>query len=457
MGNSEVGHLNLGAGRVVYQDITRINLAIADGGFNANEKFIQAMATARRNNGVLHLLGLIGPGGVHALQEHLYALIKMAAAAGVERTAIHGFLDGRDTAPDSGRQYVAELLEFLRDYPQTRLAGLCGRFFAMDRDQRMERIEQAWRALTQGQGLAVADPLAALEQAYAHGEYDEFLRPRIVADNEGAALATLRDGDAAIFYNFRSDRARELSHALADPDFSGFARGAYPRLGAFVTMTQYDEHLAGFAAFPPQDLNNTLAQVISRAGMRQLHMAETEKYAHVTFFFNGGLEEPVKGEDRALIPSPREVSSYDQKPAMSALEVSAELEKRIESDNYDFILVNYANCDMVGHTGVLSAAIAAVETLDQCLARIIPLLLSKGTGTLLTADHGNAEQMLDKDGGPYTAHTVSNPVPLLFIAPEAAKYALRSGRLCDVAPTLLNLLRLPQPPEMTGVCLLRKL
>jgi 2,3-bisphosphoglycerate-independent phosphoglycerate mutase len=327
----------------------------------------------------------------------------------------------------------------------------------MDRDQRMDRVETAWRALAQGRGIAITDPLAALEQAYAGGEYDEFLKPRVVADEKGAARAPLKDGDAVIFYNFRSDRARELSHALVDPGFSGFARGQYPRLGAFVTMTQYDEHLKQFAAFPPQNLENTLAQVISQANLHQLHIAETEKYAHVTFFFNGGSEEPVKGEERVLIPSPREVRSYDQKPAMSAWEISADLQKRIESDQYDFILVNYANCDMVGHTGVLAAAVAAVETLDQCLARIIPRLLARGASTLLTADHGNAEQMLDEDGRPYTAHTVSNPVPLVFIAHDAAQYAIGPGRLCDVAPTLLNLLRLPQPPEMTGVSLLRKL
>ena len=457
MGNSEVGHLNLGAGRVVYQDITRINMAIEDGGFYKNPQFIKAIDLVEEHDSTLHLMGLIGPGGVHALQEHLYALIRMAVQAKLPKVAIHAFLDGRDTAPDSARGYIKELLDYIKPYPQIKLASLSGRYYAMDRDNRWDREQLAWQAMTQGVGIEISDPLAALADAYANKEFDEFIKPRVMVDAHKKPLAMIRDNDAVIFYNFRTDRAREMSHALSDEDFAGFDVSTRPRLSCMVTMTEYDDQLKALVAFPPESINNTLADVLSAHKRKQLHTAETEKYAHVTFFFNGGREEPVAGEDRALIPSPKEVNTYDQKPAMSAPEVTAELLRRINSNQYDFVLVNYANCDMVGHTGVIKAAVEAVETLDKCLAQVVPAILQKGGYVLLTADHGNAEQMLDEHGGPYTAHSVCNQVPIMLISPPGAPVrTVQEGSLCDVAPTVLDLLGIEPPREMTGKSLLQK-
>ena len=453
MGNSEVGHLNLGAGRVIYQDITRINLAIRRGELAQNPAISRAISRVKENGSTLHLLGLLSDGGVHSLQEHLYALIRLAAGQGLKRIAIHAFLDGRDTPPDSGVGYLQQLQDFLKDYPQARVATVGGRYWGMDRDKRWERVRRAWAALVQGQAPQAADPVAAVRQAYARQEYDEFVQPLVIA-GPGQEPLTIGDGDAVIFFNFRADRARELTWAFNAPDFSGFDVSDRPRLADYVCLTQYDEHLDVPVAFPPQDISATLAEVVSAAGLRQLHIAETEKYAHVTFFFNGGREEPFPGEDRVLIPSPQEVATYDQKPAMSAPAVTEEGLRRIASGQYDLLVMNYANGDMVGHTGILPAAIEAMEAVDACLAKVIPTIVAQGGSVLLTADHGNAEQMTDEHGGPYTAHTVSNPVPLLLITPQGRGGTLSGGALCDVAPTLLHLLGLGQPAAMTGRCLM---
>jgi 2,3-bisphosphoglycerate-independent phosphoglycerate mutase len=455
MGNSEVGHLNLGAGRVVWQDLTRINRAIRQNELAANPATARAMARVRDAGSTLHLMGLVSDGGVHSLQEHLYALVKTAAEAGVKRIAIHAFLDGRDTPPDSGAGYLQELQDFLKAYPQAKVATVAGRFWAMDRDKRWDRVGQAWAALVRGEGAAHTDPVAAVKEAYARQEFDEFVKP-VVISQDGAPLAKVADGDAVIFFNFRADRARELTWAFTQPGFSGFDVSDRPALADYVCLTQYDEHLKDVpVAFPPQELTHVLAEVVGQAGLKQLHIAETEKYAHVTFFFNGGREEPFPGEERALIPSPKEVATYDQKPAMSAGEVTEEVLKRIESDAYDLIVMNYANCDMVGHTGIFSAAKCAVETLDACLARVIPAVAARGGAVLLTADHGNAEQMIDHEhGGPYTAHTVKNPVPIILIDQAHQRARLHDGALCDVAPTVLALMDVPAPAEMTGKSLI---
>lgn len=456
MGNSEVGHLNLGSGRVVYQDITRINLAVAAGKLGDNPEFQKAFAAAKKDGHALHLLGLVSDGGVHSLLTHLEALICAANAAGVQRIFIHAFLDGRDTPPDSGAGYLKQLEGFLNDHPPAMIASATGRYWAMDRDKRWDRVQQAYNALVRGQGRLVGDLVTAVEEAYSAGEYDEFIKPTVRVDEDGQPVGLLKDGDEVIFFNFRADRARELTWAFNQPDFKEFDVHDRPKLGYYVCMTQYDQHLGAPVAFPPQRLEDTLAEVVSRAGKSQLHIAETEKYAHVTFFFNGGAEDPVPGEDRVLVPSPKEVATYDQKPAMSAVEVTDQVLERIAADRYDLIVMNYANGDMVGHTGVMAAAVAAMETLDRCMARVVPALLKAGGRVILTADHGNAEQMIDPaTGGPYTAHTVSNPVPLLLIDPQKRNVHLRSGgALRDVAPTVLELMGLSQPAVMTGKSLI---
>jgi len=454
MGNSEVGHLNLGAGRVVYQDITRIDLAISDGSLAQNPELVRAMELARQNHSTLHLMGLVSDGGVHSSLEHLRALVVMAHEHGVPRVRIHAFLDGRDTPPDSGAGYLQELQDFLGDFPEAALATVGGRYWGMDRDKRWDRVEKHYAALVRAQGPAISDPVAYVKECYAREEFDEFVTPAVVTDQQGQPLGRMQDGDTAIFFNFRADRAREMTWALNQPDFDGFDVSDRPQLAYYVCMTQYDEHLQVPVAFPPEELHDTLAEVVSRAGLRQLHIAETEKYAHVTFFFNGGREEPFPGEDRVLIDSPREVATYDQKPEMSAYQVTDEVLRRIKSEQYHLIVMNYANGDMVGHTGVFEAARQAMEHLDRCLAQVIPEVLDRGGAVLLTADHGNAEQMYDPlTKGPYTAHTVSNPVPCLLIDPQNRRARMDPGALCDVAPTVLALMGLVPPPAMTGRCL----
>jgi len=453
MGNSEVGHLNIGAGRIVYQDLTRISKSIADGDFFANPVFCTALGRLKHRGGKLHLMGLLSDGGVHSHIEHLFALVELAKRRGIAEVCIHAFLDGRDTPPRSGAGYLEQLEEKLAAIGCGRVATVIGRYYAMDRDNRWERVERAWRALVLGEGEEVPSSAAAIEAAYAAGENDEFVKPRIVVP-AGAAAGTVADDDGIIFFNFRSDRAREITRTFTDADFAGFARPQMPKLATYVCLTEYDETFDLPVAFPSESYPHLLGEVVADAGLRQLRIAETEKYAHVTFFFNGGSEVPFPGEERVLIPSPQEVATYDQKPEMSAPAVTAEVVKRIGSGDYALIVLNFANPDMVGHTGILEAAVRAMETIDDCVGQVVDAVLAAGGRLLITADHGNCEKMTDAKGGPHTAHT-SNQVPVLLIDPQRRTAKLRSGgRLADIAPTLLALLGLPQPQEMSGTSLL---
>jgi 2,3-bisphosphoglycerate-independent phosphoglycerate mutase len=440
-GNSEVGHQNLGAGRVVVQTSTRISDAIADGSFFANRALLRA--TTRAQSSRLHLMGLVSDGGVHSLLEHLFALIELARREHVYNLYIHAFLDGRDTPPTSGAGYVQRVRKLCEDLGFGQIGTLIGRYWAMDRDNRWDRTEKAYRALRFAKGLRDDGPAeAAVARAYQRGETDEFIQP-IVLDPEGA----IQDGDAVIFFNFRPDRARQLTRAFTERDFVHFDRGSRPNT-EFVTLTQYDQSFTVPAAFLSEDsLPNIFGEVLSTAGLTQFRLAETEKYAHVTYFFNNGRETPFPGEERKLIPSPK-VATYDLKPEMSAYEVTDEAVKQITSRRYDFVLINYANPDMVGHTGVFEAAVKAVEAVDECLGRVVEAALSVGGEILVTADHGNADIMKDEQGRPHTAHTHS-PGPLIYIGPRAIKLS-EGGALCDIALTLLELMGLKQPKEMTG-------
>ena len=451
MGNSEVGHLNIGAGRIVYQELTRINMAIEDGSFFKNEAFLSLLQGLRSKGRALHLLGLVSDGGVHSQMEHLFALLKLAREQGIRDVFVHAFLDGRDTPPTSGVLHVQRLMDYMGDIGCGSIATLVGRYYAMDRDRRWDRVEKAYAALVRGEGLVAGDmgPVEALKAAYERGETDEFVRPIVLNRPRGAMESRIRNGDGVIFFNFRADRARELTTAFTQGDFSDFDTGERPRLTGFVTMTLYDEHFDLPVAFPPEHLARILGEEVSRAGLHQLRIAETEKYAHVTYFFNGGEEEPFPKEDRVLIPSPREVATYDQKPQMSAFEITDELVRRIEQGGYVLIVVNYANGDMVGHTGVLDAAIEACEAVDTCVGRIVEPWRSRGYAAVITADHGNAEKMLDENGGPFTAHTTS-PVPLYLVDDSRKDTPLSEGILADIAPTLLELMGLAIPGEMTG-------
>ena len=449
MGNSEVGHLNLGAGRVVYQDLVRIDRAIRDGSFFDNPALGKLMETVREKGSALHFMGLVSDGGVHSQLTHLLALVDMARQKGVGRLWVHAILDGRDTPPDSGAGYVARLQAHLDSHGFGRIATICGRFYAMDRDKRWDRVEQAFRLYTEAEGSAAADPRAAVQAAYAGGQTDEFVTPITLAGAEGR----VRDGDGIVFFNFRADRAREITRAFTQAAFDGFQRRVRPTLCGYVCMTLYDEHFDLPLAFGPVHLDRILGQVVSQRGLRQLRIAETEKYAHVTYFFNGGEETPFQGEERCLIPSPRDVATYDLKPAMSAAQVAAEAVRRIETGSYDLVVLNFANCDMVGHTGVLQAALAAVETVDRCAAQVVEAVRARGGVVLVTADHGNAEKMLDDSGHPFTAHT-TNPVALILVDDTRLDARLVPGRLGDVAPTILEILGIDPPPEMTGRSLL---
>lgn len=455
MGNSEVGHLNLGAGRMVPQDITRINQAVAAGELGHNPEIQKAFAAAKQNHGALHLLGLLSDGGVHSLQIHLETLIEEAAAAGVDRIFIHAFLDGRDTPPDSGAGYLRQLQDFLNAYPQALIASVAGRYWSMDRDRRWQRVERGYDALVRGKAKHVGDLVTAVEESYGRQVFDEFVEPMVRVNELDQPVGLLKNGDAAIFFNFRADRAREMTWALNQPGFKEFEVGDRPQLAYYVCMSSYDENLDIPVAFPPLPVEDTLAIVVSRAGKRQLHIAETEKYAHVTFFFNGGVEEPVPGEDRVMIPSPRDVETYDQKPAMSAPELTDEVIRRLGEDIYDLVVLNYANGDMVGHTGNFQATKEAMEALNACLARLIPEVLTAGGVALVTADHGNAEQMIDLTCGRVcTSHSVNNPVPLILVDPALKDAKLDKGALRDVAPTVLELMNLSQPPAMSGKSLI---
>ena len=405
MGNSEVGHTNIGAGRIIYQSLTRVTKSIKDGDFFTNEALVSVASEVKAQGGALHLMGLVSPGGVHSHSQHLYGLLEFAKQQGIEKVFVHAFLDGRDVDPSSAAEYVAELEEKIKEIGVGKVASVSGRYYAMDRDNRWERVQKAYDVIAQGKGGAADDAVAGIKASYEAEVTDEFVVPFAVGGYAG-----MEDADGVIFFNFRPDRARELTHAFTDTEFAGFERKGAVK--AFATMTQFEEGLNVKVAFPPEAITNTLGEIVSKAGMTQLRIAETEKYAHVTFFFNGGVEEPYEGEDRILVPSPK-VATYDLQPEMSAIEVTDKVVEAIKSRNYDFIILNYANGDMVGHTGVIPAVIKGVETVDTYLGEILEVLKTKGGHTLITADHGNAEQLLDDEGNPFTAHT-TNKVPLIF-------------------------------------------
>ena len=449
MGNSEVGHLNLGAGRVVMQDLVRISSAIADGSFYTNPALVAACRQVKANGGTLHFLGLIGSGGVHAIDTHLSALLDLARRERVDKVAIHALLDGRDTLPKSALGYMRELLEYIATTGSpARIASVSGRYYAMDRDRRWERTELAYRSIVYGEGTAVIDPLEAIRQAYDAAKTDEFILPVVVTEY-GTPVAPMRDGDAVICFNYRSDRMRQIVRALIEPDFDGFDVTRRPKVSV-TTLTNYDKTFPVPVAFDPTSMDRILAEVLSARGLCMLKTAETEKYPHVTYFFNGGIEQAYPCEHRVLVPSPK-VATYDLKPEMSAEGVTDALVKGISSLEHDFILCNYANADMVGHSGSIPATLKAVETVDQCLARVLKAAEQAGTRLIITADHGNAEMMIDPEtGGPHTAHT-TNPVPFVVIDWEQEQRLRPGGALCDVAPTILSMLGVEQPAEMTGV------
>ncbi len=452
MGNSEVGHTNIGAGRVVYQELTRITKSIADGDFFENRAFLDAVENCKKNDSALHLMGLLSDGGVHSHIDHLYGLVELAKRHGLSRVYIHALLDGRDVPPASAADYIEACEARLREIGVGKIATVMGRFYGMDRDNRWERVGKAYAALVLGEGVQTDNAAKAVRASYetidGDGKHltDEFVLPTVVAGTE-----RIKDGDSVIFFNFRPDRAREITRTLVDPDFTGFERIGGQKKVFFVCMTQYDATMPNVeVAFKPQTLTNTLGEYLSNKGLTQLRIAETEKYAHVTFFFNGGQEVMFQGEDRILVASPK-VATYDLKPEMSAFEVCDKVCEAIESGKYDVVILNFANCDMVGHTGVFEAAVKAVEAVDTCVGRVADSTLKMGGVMLLTADHGNADQMLDTDGEPFTAHT-TNPVPFAVIGKQCALRA--GGRLCDISPTILDLLGLAQPPEMDGKTLL---
>lgn len=453
MGNSEVGHLNLGAGRVVYQDSTRISKSIREGDFFKNEVLLASMQTARKTGGRLHLMGLLSDGGVHSRMDHIFALIDLVKAQGFSDVFFHAFLDGRDTPPSSAMEYITLLENHFAKVGIGRIASVSGRYYAMDRDKRWERVQKAYEALVEGEGIRKYSALDAVKHSYENKRTDEFLLPTVIVNpRSNRPLATMKDGDGVIFCNFRSDRAREITQALTDSAFQGFKRRHVPDFSTFVCLTSYDETFDLPVAFAPVRLTNILGQVVSGQGLRQLRIAETEKYAHVTFFFNGGEESPFPLEDRLLVPSPRDVATYDKKPEMSAREITEKLVKAILSNQYAFILANFANPDMVGHTGILEAAVKAVEILDECLGRIVRAAQQAGAVMFITADHGNLEIMADpQTGQPHTAHT-TDPVPFLLLG-EKAKLR-EKGLLADVAPTVLDVMKIKKPVEMTGQSLL---
>jgi len=444
MGNSEVGHLNIGAGRVVYQDLLRINKAIQDKSFFKNKELTNVISTAKKNKSTLHIMGLVSDGGVHSQLTHLFALLELAKEKKYNQIHIHAILDGRDTPPDSGAIFIQQLQNHIHEIGVGSISSICGRFYAMDRDTRWGRTEKAYQLYTQSKGLKETDPVQAVKNAYARGETDEFVQP-IILNPEGK----ISDDDCVVFFNFRADRARQITRAFTDPEFNSFKRESYPRIADYVCMTIYDENFKLPIAFPPQHLEGLLGEIISKQGLSQLRIAETEKYAHVTYFFNGGEEKPFPGEDRCLIPSPREVETYDQKPEMSAMIVGDEVVSRIQSDRYNLIILNFANMDMVGHTGVIPAAIKACETVDENVKKVVTAIQAFGGTALITADHGNAEKMLDDNGHPHTAHTV-NPVPFIIVNEEMKNVKLRPGILGDIAPTILDIMGITKPKQMTG-------
>ncbi|MDF2986885.1 MAG: 2,3-bisphosphoglycerate-independent phosphoglycerate mutase [Eubacterium sp.] len=451
MGNSEVGHTNIGAGRIVYQELTRITKSIKDGDFFEKEEFLKAVENCKKNNSKLHLFGLLSDGGVHSHNTHLYGLLELAKRNGLKDVFVHCFFDGRDVPPDSSKVYTEELEAKIAEIGVGKIASVMGRYYSMDRDNRWERVQQAYDVMALGKGLTANSAVEAVENSFAKKEYDEFVKPTAILEN-GKPVATIGANDSVIFFNFRPDRAREITRTFVDPEFKGFERanGFFPLF--YVCMTQYDKTMPNVVvAFKPQTLDNTFGEYISKLGYRQLRIAETEKYAHVTFFFNGGVETQYEGEDRALIPSPK-VATYDLQPEMSAYEVADECVRRIDSKQYNVIILNFANCDMVGHTGDFNAAKAAVEAVDICVGKVVDAVTAQNGIVLITADHGNAEQMIDYDnGGAFTAHT-TNVVPLIGIGLGNA--ALKEGKLADLTPTILDMMGEAKPAEMTGESLL---
>ena len=452
MGNSEVGHTNIGAGRIVYQELTRITKSIEDGDFFTNEEFIAAIENCKKYNSKLHIMGLLSNGGVHSHIRHLFGLLELAKRRDFEDVYVHCFMDGRDTAPSSGESFISELEEKMKEKGIGKIATITGRFYAMDRDKRWQRVEKAYNALVRGEGEKATSAIGAIESSYQKEIFDEFIEPTVIVNGE-TPVATIGKHDSVIFFNYRPDRAREITRTLVDKEFNEFEVEKDLDL-YYVCMTSYDETMPNVhIAFKKEELKNTFGEYISKHGLTQLRIAETEKYAHVTFFFNGGEEKQYPGEDRILVPSPK-VETYDLKPEMSAYEVTDKVVEAINSKKYDCIILNYANPDMVGHTGVLEAAIKAIETIDECVGRVIEAVNNQDGVLLITADHGNAEQMIDyKTGEPHTAHT-TNPVPLILVGMENAK--LREGRLADLAPTMLDIMNLEKPAEMTGESLIIK-
>ena len=452
MGNSEVGHLNMGAGRIVYQELTRITKEIQDGDFFKNEALLHAVKSAKENGSALHLFGLLSDGGVHSHNTHLYALLELAKREGLENVYVHCFLDGRDTPPASGKGYVEQLVDKMKEIGVGQVATVMGRYYAMDRDNRWDRVELAYNAMVKGEGAEAACGICAVQNSYDNGKNDEFVVPAVVK-KDGAPVATIKDKDSVIFFNFRPDRAREITRAFCADEFDGFAREKRLDL-TYVCFTEYDETIPNKeVAFHKVSITNTFGEFLAAHNMTQARIAETEKYAHVTFFFNGGVEEPNKGEDRILVKSPK-VATYDLKPEMSAYEVCDKLTEAIRSEKYDVIIINFANPDMVGHTGIQAAAIAAVEAVDECVGKTVEALKEVGGQMFICADHGNAEQLIDYEtGAPFTAHT-TNPVPFILVNYDEI-YTLREGGcLADIAPTLIEMMGMQQPAEMTGKSLL---
>lgn len=455
MGNSEVGHLNMGAGRIVYQELTRITKSIEDGSFFSVPELCEAIENCRKKQSALHLMGLLSDGGVHSHITHLYGLLELAKRSGISRVYVHCFMDGRDTPPDSGLSYLRQLEDAMKEIGVGEIATVSGRYYAMDRDKNWDRVEKAYRAMTAGEGAAVPSAEAAVERSYAQAVYDEFIVPAVV-EKDGAPLGRVQDGDSVVFFNFRPDRAREMTRAFCDDAFTGFARGARPDV-LFTCFVDYDDTIGNKqVAFRKEEIRNTLGAYLASLGKTQCRVAETEKYAHVTFFFNGGVETPNPGEDRILVPSPKDVPTYDLKPEMSAPKVCEKLCAAIESGKYDLLICNFANPDMVGHTGVIPAAVKAVETVDACIGKVCESV-EKADGVLfICADHGNCDMMIDPESGePFTAHTTS-PVPFILFHADPAYTLRKDGVLADIAPTLLALMGLPQPEEMTGRSLLVK-
>lgn len=453
MGNSEVGHLNIGAGRIVYQSLTRVNISIREGEFEKNETFTAAMEHVKKNGTALHLFGLLSDGGVHSHINHMFALLKLAKEEGVEKVYVHAFLDGRDVGQKTAATYIQQTLDKMNEYGIGEFATISGRYYSMDRDKRWDRVEKSYRSMVYGEGPAYTNPLEVVEDSYQHGIFDEFVIPSVITKEDGQPVATIQDNDAVIFYNFRPDRAIQISNTFTNEDFRSFDRGPkHPKHLFFVCLTHFSESVDGYVAFKPSNLDNTIGEVLAQNGKKQLRIAETEKYPHVTFFMSGGREEKFPGEERILINSPK-VATYDLQPEMSAYELTDALIKEIQADKIDAILLNFANPDMVGHSGMLEPTIKAIETVDECLGKIVDLILEKGGYCLITADHGNADEVVTLEGEPMTAHT-TNPVPV--IVTKKGVELREGGILGDLSPTMLELLGLPQPKEMTGKSLIQK-